>query len=704
MRKTFLTFCVAALSLLAVSSCGKIWDEFDSVNAEIEALKAKVTALENKLNEEVARINAALDVELVFSVDPETFEVSVSYDGGQTFVATGIIANDSLVEVQWEEGSDEIILVIGGTPYSIPVYKEDNSSLVLGKTEFFLQYEGTKAIQLTAEGISEYYVMAKPDGWRAFMLDETTLWVIAPTYKQLAAEAAEEEGEILIHATTEAGKCKVAKISVTTGPGLTLELLKGGNVFITNAFAGEEFNMWGDSMGYNFTNFFVGFATDPESFKADPAAYLGAYEEQYSFPNYDPSAMFYNNYNMEFRPYEEGVYEIDEITANIADLYSWMAYSELEYGSSFVFWICGVDAQGMPDPRTVQYVDYTHMLVDIEVSGVSHNDATLNLNLGGATKYFIGYVDAWFEESGMTLQDYMESSTPWMYLVNGYAEYIDDYAVVDGEYEIKLSELYGDQLMFGTKYYAWVFPYTEGAVYSDYATQFAPYVVEFTTNDVTAGGSYEVEFGKPVTTYSSIEVDVDFSEGVGSVFYDWFAEEDFNFENDAELVEALFASYQMPLTEAETVSKDYLNPGVTYYLAAVAVGEDGVYGAPASVKCSTLSVPYDESITVDIVSCVLDEAGKTYTVTVNVEGASKIMGYNITDSEYNRSVFPNNVAMNGHKSTYYGYQMVAVENGQAVFTFPYSSYKKDYYVAAYNVEDGIVSSICAEFDMVHLFD
>lgn len=60
MRKTFLTFCTAALALLAVSSCGKIWDEFDNVQGQIDDLKAKLEALEAKLNSEVATLNDRL--------------------------------------------------------------------------------------------------------------------------------------------------------------------------------------------------------------------------------------------------------------------------------------------------------------------------------------------------------------------------------------------------------------------------------------------------------------------------------------------------------------------------------------------------------------------------------------------------------------------------------------------------------------------
>lgn len=60
MRKTFKLFCAAALAALAVSSCGKIWDEFDNVHGEIDGLEARIAELETKLNDQVATINTTL--------------------------------------------------------------------------------------------------------------------------------------------------------------------------------------------------------------------------------------------------------------------------------------------------------------------------------------------------------------------------------------------------------------------------------------------------------------------------------------------------------------------------------------------------------------------------------------------------------------------------------------------------------------------
>ena len=61
MKKTFLAVCAVAAGLLTMSSCGKIWDEFDAVHGEIDDLKTRVEALEAKLNTEVATINSKID-------------------------------------------------------------------------------------------------------------------------------------------------------------------------------------------------------------------------------------------------------------------------------------------------------------------------------------------------------------------------------------------------------------------------------------------------------------------------------------------------------------------------------------------------------------------------------------------------------------------------------------------------------------------
>lgn len=241
----------------------------------------------------------------------------------------------------------------------------------------------------------------------------------------------------------------------------------------------------------------------------------------------------------------------------------------------------------------------------------------------------------------------------------------------------------------------------------DFEGDFLPYVIDAKTNDITPGGDYAATLTLNSKDFSTINVDVALSEGTDMVYYAWYSVEDYDmFENDADVMAALFEDCYTPLTESEMVTEGYLDPGEELYLATLSIGKDGKYGEVVAKKFSTASVPFDSSITVEIESCVPTEVDgkiKSYTVTVKVDGGAKVMGYNITNSESNQNTFYKNVCIYGQDS-YYAYQSADVEDGKAVLTFNYSSYKKDYLVVAYNVENGAVSAVSAEVAVEHLFD
>lgn len=863
MRKTFKMFCAAAIALLAVSSCGKIWDEFDSVHGELDDLKAKVEALEKKLNDEVATLNSKIgaleqadkdikalvtanstaltalseeldaldgvvdgyitsndaalkaaieeykkadealkavdtevlaalagvnvinvakneagDVVITFAdkstvtvpanpatgivtvvdgqwavvvngevtpleaeVNPDTklaFKVvenvlNVSYDGGETWVPTGAVVNDdttiNVVEgFEYNEGDPYLTLTVGGKEYTLPVYKADNSSLVLGRADFFLRYEGSKKVELLAEGMEEYYVMNEPDGWKA-VIDGTTLQVTAPTKKAIEIGAAEAEGLILVHGTTADGKCKVAKVEVKAGPGLTLAVDINGNVTIENSYYGESTNMWGDT-SFGFSDFILGLAT-PSLFHEDPEAYVQVYNDTWSAPSWD-DIIFPSAYNIaEQGIYVEGEYETDIVKTTVADAYFMMFYEDLPEGANYVVWVAPADGEGKAVIEDMVYTDYVNIKWNVAVKETTHSDITLTAEVAGASKFIINavaessYNTEW---NPMSFDEYMNAPMggPW----NGFKSYGAAEAlglVVNVEEvpaEFKLSEILGQKLAFGENYKIWVMPvFDHLAIYDeansmpeydyyvydfsafDYEDHFLPFVLDAKTNDIVAGGAYAATLTLNRNDFTSIYVDVEVSEGTESVYYYWYTPEDFDaFESDAEIMDALFMDCYMPLEASGQVNKTYINPGEEYYLATVSIGTDGKYGEVVAEKYSTLAIPFDENIKVELVSAELDAEGKNYTVTVNVTGATKVMGYNLTHSDYYYEQFPLNVCKNGHKASYSGYQMADVVDGKAVLTFAKSTYKKDYYVAAYNVTDGVVSAISAEFVVEHLFD
>lgn len=664
-----------------------------------------------------------------FQINADTKELQYSVNGGE-WVGTGVqaLAENAAIMTDFVEGEDYVEITVNGTKIVLAKYSEDNSILGVARADFFLRYEGQKTVQINQEAVAECYVMAKPDGWKANIVDGA-LVVTAPTKKAVEIGAAETEGLVLLHATSLTGACKVAKVEVKAGPGLTLAVDINGNVTIENSYYGESTNMWGET-SFGFSDFIFGLAT-PSLFHEDPEAYVQVYNDTWSAPSWD-DIIFPSAYNfVEQGIYVEGEYETDVVKTTVADAYFVMFYEDLPEGANYVVWVAPADSEGKAVIEDMVYTDYVNIKWNVAVKEVTHSDITLTAEVAGASKFIINavaestYNSEW---NPMSFDDYMNTPMggPW----SGFKSYgaADALGLVVNVEEVpaefKLSEILGQKLAFGENYKIWVMPlFDHLAIYDeansmpeyddyvydfsafDYEDHFLPFVLDAKTNDIVAGGAYAATLTLNRNDFTSIYVDVEVSEGTESVYYYWYTPEDFDvFESDAEIMDALFMDCFSPLEASGQVNKSYINPGEEYYLATVSIGTDGKYGEVVAEKYSTLAIPFDENIKVELVSAELDAEGKNYTVTVNVTGATKVMGYNIKQSDYNSEQFPLNVCKNGHKASYSGYQMADVVDGKAVLTFAKSTYKKDYYVAAYNVTDGVVSAISAEFVVEHLFD
>ena len=670
------------------------------------------------------------DYSIDFQINAETKELEYSVNGA-AWVSTGVKAEaaNAAIMTDFVEGEDYVEIVVNGTKIVLEKYVADNANLGLSRADFFIRYEGSKTLTITAEGLAEVYVMAKPNGWSA-NIDGENLVVKAPTKAAIQIGAAEDEGLIVLHATDEQGKCKTAKVSVKAGLGLTLTVDINGNLVVKNAYTGEKVSMWGD-VSFGFEDFVFGLAT-PEDFHADPKAYVEFYNTNWSAPNYmDP--IFPSMYNVAMGgEYVEGEYEVDVIETTVAEVYAAYYWSEPEPGASFVVWAAPIvpGSEGKADYENLVYADYVNIVWEVEASNVTHSDITISANVAGASQFIIGYAaesDYNSEWNPMTFEDYMNAGMggPWSSFTKyGAAEALG--MILPAEQipaEFNLSDVIGQKLMAGENYKVWVMPifdhlakldeansYPEYDYYVyDYSAfkfdeHFLPFVLDVKTNDLVAGGAHAAELKLNMNDFTSIYVDVTPSEGTESVYYYWYSEEDYNyFENDAEIMADLLANCYSPLTEADQVSKTYVDPAQTYILATVSIGTDGKYGEIVAQSFSTRAIPTTTDITVEASEFTLSEDGKTYTVKVKVTGGTKVMGYNISDNEDNWTSFPKNVCVNCHKTTYYGYQMADVVDGEATLTFSYSSYKNAYYVAAYTVADGAVNAICAEPARIALF-
>ena len=599
MKKTFLAgfmaFCVCAMALTTVS-CGKLEDGLNNLQQQVDELEQKVSDLETLIEAVKAQV-AVVGVEETASV------IKLTLANGKTL---------TVAKTTFEEGEDTVTITIDGEVYVLPKFVEDSASIVLGRTDFFLMYGATKTVSLTAEGIAEYYVMSKPDGWKA-NIEGTTLTVVAPASKAAEVGAAEIEGLVLVHATTTEGKCKVAKLSVKTGIGLDIAVDQNGNLTITNAYTSTEADEMGNPSTV-FSNMYLGFAT-PEAFLSDPKAFVQAVADNGYTPDWSEYVYFYNlNDYYEYQySYVEVENEVSVATVPVNDVYKGFMWEDMPYGSEFVIWVAPWDEKGQPIAEAVKYVKYSHLLHEVEITSVSHNDATIELNVQGATGYYLGMTDAWFEANGFSIDDYMREMGPWYYVSANAIQYMEGLVLEGGEYTgenaIKLSSLfYGQPLNFNTKYYFWVFPYQEGKEYNDYATQMAPYVYEVTTNPLQAGGAWAATITPATITYTSVSADITPEENT-NVYYAFYAPEDFAaFETDEEVIASLFEECMSPIDYEYTVTERNLEIESSVVLATVAVGTDGKYGELVTETLTTLAAPttVDESLAVTFGDWTID--------------------------------------------------------------------------------------------------
>ena len=180
MRKTFLTFCTAVLALLAVSSCGKIWDEFDNVQGQIDDLKAKLEALEARLNSEISGLNTKISAletfkgtatETISGLVADLDALDGALDGKVSDFTAALEALQGELGQKYQElkGADAEILAALTQVAVTKVEKKDNGNVVL----YFA--DGTSVeIPSSANASNEGFVTVVDGKWAVVGADGQT--------------------------------------------------------------------------------------------------------------------------------------------------------------------------------------------------------------------------------------------------------------------------------------------------------------------------------------------------------------------------------------------------------------------------------------------------------------------------------------------------------------------------------------------------
>ena len=598
-----------------------------------------------------------------------------SVDGGATWQETGAyVADDadSLIdfyqgetdEMDWDTyeyiKEDFYTVVFGGETYYLPIYKVDNSVVTIKSGKTYFSYGEVKVVDVVLSEITSMYVMSKPDGWRT-KLDGKKLTVTAPAEANVASGVAEADGEDLLHCTTSEGKCKVAVLAVATTPGFSLTLAEDGTLTIVNPLVVSQINHMGDTIT-DFNDAYVGLA-ELAAFEADPIAYVSGIQDNddamwYGLSNWKMnSAEYDDDWNMIYKiggAYTPVTYEVDVIETTVPEMYADWTYGDEIPATPFVVWACPMDESGMPRVADLVYAYYYPSIkATITEVAASTSDVEVSVSVIGTDNYYVGLV-ADEQLYGFPIDEYMQMQEgPFGYFQMALQYGMADYAFqkmgtqFGGEFGEQMTETitasmlnYGQPLMPNTHFYMWVFPVVDGVELADYTYEknLKPYIYEFTTAGLTAGGSATVEFGEESLSFSAMNVEVA-SEGATMIYYNWFDTDTYNaFVDDAAITEALLnEGYVIGDEMGTAVNQNKVTPGAEFFLVALAVDAEGKYGEVNSKRYAAPELTFSETFKASFgeFESSVYYSGYRYNFPINVEGGEAAKYYYVwSETEY----------------------------------------------------------------------
>lgn len=630
------------------------------------------------------------DMKIEFEVTAEG-KLVYTVNGGEQ-VETGVsisdIAGSDFMITDIKENNDNVVITIGDLSFTLPKYSV-GAQLELSRSEFYVGYGLSKTV--TVSGVEDYYVASKPDGWKV-TAEGNTITVTAPSKQVAELGVAELEGEIVIHADAE--KCTYASMNVSCGEAFSIEVDSStGVVTIFNSLAVEYPDYTGMyEPTYDFGDALVGVMplSDFEYFASVDE--LIEASENYVIPS-GYLASIKNNLEI-WNEYIPGEVEEETIKLTIAELgASFYPPCEIAEGEHYVVWAVPQTDKVMKELYTFDY--YKPITIALEEKTKLYNDITLTLTCSGGVSYYANCFPAEMFEY-MTLKDFMEvgygvGEGPWKSFQNtGMAEAMG--TPVSNGMDISLKELMYEDLKPNTKHIVYVFPIQDGKAPADYVyeTDFEPYVYEFTTAPLVAGGTPATLDLDAATDYTSVSVKVTPPAGTTTYYY-YYNPGAADEYTDDQLAADVMSRCFYPFTEEKVVKASNVPAGTSKELVVVSVTEDGKFAIARDVF-SSLEYPYSEAILVTFDSLTKDEETGEYTAVFNVSGATKFAAYNTSNA--NVGVFPANVLKNGLTNGYSSYKWVDVIDGKATVVFKPSSTYYDYLTySAYNVSADAVTDL-----------
>lgn len=484
---------------------------------------------------------------------------------------TDASGNVYAVKFTFGEGMETTVALDG---YNGVIFRISNiNSKVV--TEYYIGYGQTQSFLMDMKGVVDY-VMQVPDGWRVNevtedLTGETYVRITAPKEETVALGAAVAEGYIKVVSVVEGGKAAVSKMFVSTDPFKRYEVssLKA----VIEPYDGIQKFAYGLMLADDFSNSTV-------ISKVSDLLYSSS----------DLPA----GYNISEKAID---LTLDEIFGG-----------EMSVDLTYVFWVVPVlYSEESGDAGADYYVEESMLRtlvlapvsVDIEVSEVTLLDAQVKVKVGGASSLYAGTVEMTenvLDEIVYQINNGIIEPLEWL----GYEGSASCVASVD-------SPVYMNP---DTRYLTWVVPVDENK--ASYSAADVVYK-EFQTKSVLPGGDLNLESDGQEVTASSISYDLT-CQGAAMIYYALLSESDGsrykNSSNEVKMKKIMESStFQSARAGSAFASVKGLKPESTYWLYAVAIGQDGLYGDVICKEVKTEAVSYNTlSLSLESLGIGSDEA------------------------------------------------------------------------------------------------
>ena len=388
MRKIFTTLksVVAATVISAMAlatSCSyddtAVKNEIQEIKVDLKALADRVSALEQKLQDEVQNLQDLIDglvvvVDVVTDADGnQTIQLSdgreitvlapvdctcepaepcqcdplqyrvvdgvleVSADGYNWFAINNVSAECVVANIVINDDNTATITLANGEEFT--VVKADLIEFDSTRGQVYVAAGTTSSVGFTInDAVADINIMNQPFGWKAAVevapadeddVDpgmgilaaggtEFVLKISAPSVQLVNAGLADKEGVVSVHFNTANGACKVAKMVVNLAE-ITMTIDTAGNIVITNTMAMEQENYWGEKF-VDFADFFIGII--PMELYDEYGD--NALVEDFGSWDYTTAAVTQRSSGLwnvaNLQNYEEGVYEKEVIEITVDQL------------------------------------------------------------------------------------------------------------------------------------------------------------------------------------------------------------------------------------------------------------------------------------------------------------------------------------------------------------------------------------------------